>query len=312
MTAAIALDDIHHAYAGRPALAGLSLTVGPGEVFALLGANGGGKTTALKIMAGMLQPDRGTGRILDLPLRDSRAVRARIGYMAQGLALAPHLNVAETLRFRAALYHLDDSGGRIARMIDRFGLGPHTDTRVAALSGGWARRLHMACCLLHGPSVVLLDEPTTGLDAVARQQLWLEIGRLADAGAAVVIATHDHHEAAWAGRGLFLIDGVTALSGRPADMAAAAPGVVLQGPVAASIDTLTALTGVLGGRRDGTDVRLYVRDGAAERIIGHHPGLTRRAPSLADAAYLTVATHESRRQPEMARQPKKTHDKGVA
>lgn len=79
-------------------------------MFALLSANGGGKTTALKIMAGMLQPDRGTGRILGLPLWDSRAVRARIGYMAQGLALAPHLSMAETLRFRSALYHLDDSG----------------------------------------------------------------------------------------------------------------------------------------------------------------------------------------------------------
>lgn len=189
----VSVRGLGKAFAGRSVFAGLSFDVASGDVLGLVGANGGGKTTTLRMLAGLLQPDSGSGSLLGKPLSDP-ANRREIGYMTQRNALYPDLSVAENLAFRAAVH----GAGRtsIAAAIEGYGIGDVLDQRVAALSGGWARRAEFVATVLHKPRLLLLDEPTAGLDVVTRRAMWQWITALAGAGCAVVISTHDLIEAA--------------------------------------------------------------------------------------------------------------------
>jgi ABC-2 type transport system ATP-binding protein len=191
----IDISGLSCAFGGRTVLGGLTLRCGAGAVIGLVGANGGGKTTTLRMLTGLLKPSGGGGTVLGEDVnRPEHARRSRIGYMAQSLALYPELTVSENLRFRCDIL----CGGSIRPadyVIAKYSLESVLASRIAALSGGWARRVQFAASVLHQPTLILLDEPSAGLDARTRRDMWTWISDLASCGSAVVVSTHDLHEA---------------------------------------------------------------------------------------------------------------------
>ena len=179
----------------RSLVCGVTFTLLPGEIIGLVGANGGGKTTTLRMLAGLLRPDVGDGQVLGVPVEARSRPWRQLGYMAQKTALYPELSVRENLRFRCDVFGLPHSNTAIDACAAAFGLESVLDSRIAHLSGGWSKRAQFAATTIHAPGLLLLDEPTAGLDAVTRRDLWTWIGNRAAAGCGVVISTHDLAEA---------------------------------------------------------------------------------------------------------------------
>jgi len=192
----VAVHNLSKRYGRATVVADVTLALWSGEICGFVGANGAGKTTILRMLAGILKPDGAAGQVLGFDLRrDAEEIRERVGYMSQRLSLYPELSVFENLRFRAAIYGLRNPRAAVECAIGEFGLVPWAGSTAGSLSGGWARRLQLAASLLHSPRLVLLDEPTAGLDAAARQDVWRRVERLAAAGAGVIVCTHDLVEA---------------------------------------------------------------------------------------------------------------------
>lgn len=259
-------------YGARPALAGLSLTVQGGEIIGLVGANGGGKTTSLRILAGLLPPDAGRGAVLGYDLLRERAqIRRRVGYLAQRFSLYANLSVRENLNFRAEVFGVARPRQVIADIIERFGLGPFERLAAGQLSGGWARLLQLAAALVHAPALVLLDEPTAGLDAAARQTVWRHLTRLAAEGSAIVLSTHDLADASRCARIAFLAAGIVRANGPPAEVArtTGATVLVIRGAhVLGLVEPLSAVPGVIAGYPSGDCLRVVVAAGAAAEVGG--------------------------------------------
>lgn len=193
--ALLAVDGLGKRFGDRWALRDLSFTLRAGSIVGMVGANGGGKTTTLRLLAGLIRPDAGKGHVLGHDIRDlDTDARRQIGYMSQRLSLYPELTVKENLAFRGALLTHRPTP-LINRAVDRYGLDKVLHTRFDRLSGGWARRAQFAAVTLDDPQILLLDEPTAGLDVVTRQLIWGWLGDLASAGHGVVISTHDLSEA---------------------------------------------------------------------------------------------------------------------
>jgi ABC-2 type transport system ATP-binding protein len=189
------IDGLVKRRGGRDVLRGVSFDVRAGEVVGLLGANGAGKSTIASIVAGLLPSDAGSVVLRQGTL--TRSPRTQLGVASQEIALYPTLTCEENLRFFARLHGLRGARLRshVARVIDGMALGPYRTTRVEALSGGWQRRLHVAAALVHKPAVLLLDEPTAGLDVEARGLMWRQIRALSSEGSAVLLTTHLIEEA---------------------------------------------------------------------------------------------------------------------
>lgn len=188
---AVQVDGVAKAFGQVRALDGVSLSVPPGRIFGLLGPNGSGKTTLIRCLVGLVKPDAGTVRVLGAPMPEL-AVLARVGYMTQAAALYPDLSVEENVRFFATIS--GNAGGvedalRFVDLLDR------RHTVVAHLSGGMRTRLSMACALAHRPELLLLDEPTVGIDPQLRHQMWDGFHRLAADGVTVLVSSHVMDEA---------------------------------------------------------------------------------------------------------------------
>jgi len=179
-------------YAGHEAVRGVDLTVRRGELFALLGTNGAGKTTTLEVLEGHRRPTRGTVRVLGGDPADRRTVRRRVGTMLQDSGLAPELTVRESVRLAGALSGRRDDADRLVGLV---GLAARAGTRVAQLSGGERRRVDFAMAVWGTPELVFLDEPTTGLDPAARDDLWAAVATLREDGVTFVLTTHYLEEA---------------------------------------------------------------------------------------------------------------------
>ncbi len=179
----------------RRVLQGLDLTVSEGEVYGLLGNNGAGKSTAINILTGLLEADAGEAHLRGGPL--TRAMRTWMGVAPQEIALYPHLTCRENLLFFAGVYRLrgTERRRRVDDVIRVMELDEHSRTPVAALSGGWQRRLNLAVAIVHDPRVLILDEPTAGLDIETRHNLWASIRRFAREGTSVLLTTHMLDEA---------------------------------------------------------------------------------------------------------------------
>lgn len=191
----------------------------PGEMIALVGANGGGKTTTLRMLAGLLRPDTGSGRVLGEDVRRPGPERRRhLGYMSQRLALYPDLSVMENLRFHGALHGIGDPMRRIADIAAQYGLGDVLRKPFGQLSGGWARRVQFAAAILHAPPLLLLDEPTAGLDMPTRASLWRWLADLSSQGQCIVVSTHDPAEAAQCAKLIFYSEGRAHALLTPRDM----------------------------------------------------------------------------------------------
>ena len=171
---------------------GLSLEVEAGELFGLVGPDGAGKTTTLRMLAGVLPPTSGRAWVFDTDVADDpEAAKARIAYMSQRFGLYHDLTVGENLDFYADLFGVprDQRPERLARLYEFSGLAPFTDRRAEALSGGMKQKLGLSCALIHRPSLLLLDEPTFGVDPISRRDLWLIIHEMVDEGVTVVVST---------------------------------------------------------------------------------------------------------------------------
>jgi ABC-2 type transport system ATP-binding protein len=209
-TPAIRIVDLAYRYGERRALAGVSFDVQPAEIFALLGPNGSGKTTMFRILSTLVPPQEGRAEILGLNLQSNlRQVRSSIGVVFQSPSLDQKLTVNENLQLQAALYGLsrDVFRERRTELLDQLGLADRRDERVQTLSGGLRRRVELAKGMLHRPQVLLMDEPSTGLDPGARNDLWTYLQRLRDQfQITVALTTHLLEEAAKADR-IGILDG---------------------------------------------------------------------------------------------------------
>jgi len=215
----IEVRDLVHRYGEREALAGISLAVRRGEVFGFLGPNGSGKSTLFRILSTLMAPSGGEATVLGADVaRDPDTVRAGIGVAFQSPSLDPKLSCLENLRHRGHLYGL--SGGALAdrahSLLDRFNLGDRAGERVEKLSGGQRRRVELAAALLHGPSVLLLDEPSTGLDPGARRELGDDLRSLREQdGTTIALTTHLMEEADRCDRLVILDRGRIVAEGTP-------------------------------------------------------------------------------------------------
>jgi ABC-2 type transport system ATP-binding protein len=192
------------------AVDGVSITVKEGEIFGFLGANGAGKTTAIRMLCGLLEPSGGSGRVAGFDIiRETARIRTRIGYMSQKFSLYPDFTVAQNLKLYGSLYGLPAGarGIRIREMSDFLGLGDLQGKVTGALPWGWQQRLSLACANLHQPRILFLDEPTGSVDPVSRRNFWDLIQALSREGTTIFITTHHLDEAEYCHRISIMAEG---------------------------------------------------------------------------------------------------------
>jgi ABC-type multidrug transport system ATPase subunit len=193
---------------------GLSLQVARGEICGFLGANGSGKTTTIRMLCGLLAPDAGSGTCIGYDiLRQAHEIRSQVGYMTQRFSLYDDLTVFENLDFVAALFEMPNRRAAVAEMIERMGLDDRRDQLAGQLSGGWKQRLALAACVLHQPKLLLLDEPTAGVDVKARREFWDLIHDMAVDGLTTLVSTHYMDEAERCSRIVYLARGRIVVQG---------------------------------------------------------------------------------------------------
>jgi ABC-2 type transport system ATP-binding protein len=192
----IDVQGITKRFGGRTVVNNIPMQVRRGEIYGFLGPNGSGKTTFLRMLCGLLTPDAGSGRCLGFDIRrDSREIKKNIGYMTQRFSFYEDLTIAENLDFIAKLYEIPERKTAVDKSLERLGLVERRRQLAGTLSGGWKQRLALAACLIHEPQLLLLDEPTAGVDPKARRDFWEEIHKLAADGLTVLITTHYMDEA---------------------------------------------------------------------------------------------------------------------
>ncbi|MDZ3831176.1 MAG: ABC transporter ATP-binding protein [Sphingopyxis sp.] len=216
MTAAIDVHGLTKRFGGGTVVDQASLRVDAGRICGFLGPNGSGKTTTLRMICGLLIPDAGGGTVLGLDLgHDRQAIKRQIGYMTQKFGLFGDLSIRENLDFVARVYSLDRRRARVDAALEQLGLATRADQLAGKLSGGWKQRLALAACILHEPRILLLDEPTAGVDPQARREFWDQIHDLAKQDMTVLVSTHymDEaercHEIAYIAYGRMLARGTT-------------------------------------------------------------------------------------------------------
>jgi len=183
-------------YEGRAVVDGLDLTVNRGQIYGFLGPNGSGKTTTIRMLCGLLTPDSGSGTCLGYDIRkQAEEIKRQVGYMTQKFGLYEDLSIRENLVFVARVYGLDRVNARVDAALERLGLKERARQLAGKLSGGWKQRLALAACILHEPKLLLLDEPTAGVDPKARRDFWDQIHSLARQGLTVLVSTHYMDEA---------------------------------------------------------------------------------------------------------------------
>ena len=193
---AIDVRGLTKRYGGRAVVDNVDLQVGQGRICGFLGPNGSGKTTTIRMLCGLLRPDAGEGTCLGLDvIRQAREIKRQAGYMTQKFGWYEDLSIRENLEFIARLFEVPQRAEAVDEALQRLGLGERQDQLAGSLSGGWKQRLALAGCLIHKPRLLLLDEPTAGVDPKARRDFWDEIHRLATEGVTVLVSTHYMDEA---------------------------------------------------------------------------------------------------------------------
>ncbi len=195
---ALAIDvrALNKHFGDKHVVQNLSLRVNRGEILGFLGPNGSGKTTSIRMMCGLLTPDSGSGTCLGYDIRkESDQIKRRVGYMTQRFSFWEDLSIRENLDFVARLYEMPSRRQAVDRALDGLNLSARATQLAGALSGGWKQRLALAACMLHQPELLLLDEPTAGVDPKARREFWEELHVLAAGGISILVSTHYMDEA---------------------------------------------------------------------------------------------------------------------
>ena len=196
MTPAIEVRGLTKRYGGRAVVDDFTIRVERGQIYGFLGPNGSGKTTTIRMLCGLLTPDAGEGQCLGYDIRrEAPAIKRNVGYMTQKFSLYEDLSISENLDFIARVYDVKDRRRAVDESLSRLGLIARRAQLAGSLSGGWKQRLALAACLLHKPKLLLLDEPTAGVDPKARREFWDEIHELAAEGLTVLVSTHYMDEA---------------------------------------------------------------------------------------------------------------------
>jgi len=250
---AIDVEGLTKSFDGRKAVRNLSMRVKRGQIYGFLGPNGSGKTTTIRMLCGLLTPDEGRGTCLGYDIRtQADEIKRHVGYMTQRFSLYQDLSVRENLEFVARLYGVADPAAAARAMIERLGLEDRQAQLAGELSGGWKQRLALGACTLPSPQLLLLDEPTAGVDPKARREFWNEIHALAGHGLTVLVSTHymDEaercHEIAYIAYGVLLAHGAV-------DQVIAASHLVTYTVSARNGEGLTQLAEELS-RRPGVDM----------------------------------------------------------
>ncbi|MEM8673497.1 MAG: ABC transporter ATP-binding protein [Cyanobacteria bacterium P01_G01_bin.67] len=222
MAPAVLIENLRKSYGEVQAVTDISFTVQPGEIFGLLGPNGAGKTTTIRCLCTLAKPDAGKIEVGGVnAIASPKAVRQRLGYVAQGVAIDKVLTGRELLKLQAALYHLPRKtiGDRIEQLVAVLGLQEYADNKIGTYSGGILKRLDLAAGLLHQPEVLVLDEPTVGLDIESRMVVWEFLQELRTAGTTVLITSHYLEEIDALADRLAIIDrGIVIAEGKPSDL----------------------------------------------------------------------------------------------
>lgn len=210
----INVQHLKKSFNGKPAVVDISLQVKQGEIFGFMGPNGGGKTTTIRMICGLLTPDGGSGTCVGYDiLTQSQEIKNNIGYMTQQFSLYEELTVRENLDFMARLYGIENAKEVIEKNIEELGLKNRANQLVRTLSGGWKQRLSLSAALLHNPKLLLLDEPTAGVDPRARKEFWDHIQLLSTRGITTLVSTHYMDEAERCNRLAYISGGLILISG---------------------------------------------------------------------------------------------------
>src|SRR5882757_6595237 len=292
---AIDVAGLSKSFGGREVVHDLSMQVKRGTIYGFLGPNGSGKTTTIRMLCGLLTPDSGEGTCLGYDIRrDADKIKRQVGYMTQRFSLYQDLSVRENLEFVARLYGVRDPRGAARDMIKRLGLSGREEQLAGELSGGWKQRLALGACTLPDPQLLLLDEPTAGVDPKARREFWNEIHALAADGLTVLVSTHymDEaercHEIAYIAYGVLLAHGTVEEVIASAHLVTYTVSTANGEGMARLAEELSHRPGVDMVAPFGTSLHVSGRDEAAlEAAIAPYrerPGLTwtRSNPSLED------------------------------
>ncbi len=244
----IDVSDLRKSFGDLKVVDGLSLQVAKGEICGFLGANGSGKTTTIRMLCGLLVPDGGAGQCIGYDIiREPHEIRREVGYMTQRFSLYGDLTVFENLDFVARVFEMKNRRAAVAALIERMGFEERRNQLAGQLSGGWKQRLSLAACVLHEPRLLLLDEPTAGVDVKARREFWDLIHDMAADGLTTLVSTHYMDEAERCGRIVYLAQG----------------RIVVQGGAVA----VAGASGLVTFEATGEDL------GAAARALRHTPGV---------------------------------------
>ena len=281
---AIDVKGLNKSFGDKHVVKDFSLQVKRGEIYGFLGPNGSGKTTSIRMICGLLKPDSGSGQCLGHDvITETSAIKREVGYMTQRFSLWEDLSIRENLEFIARMYGMKDRKQAVAGAIDNLGLGTRRDQLAGTLSGGWKQRLALAACMLHDPKLLLLDEPTAGVDPKARREFWEEIHALAARGISVLVSTHYMDEAERCHRLVYIAYGKLLATGTPDQILHERPlaAWTVSGPDLAALSAqLRALPGVAQVTAFGNTLHVTGDDAdaldAALAPLRSKPGLTWR------------------------------------
>jgi len=244
MTPAIEFANVTKRYGAVEALRGVTFSVAPGEMFGLIGPDGAGKTTAIRTICGLIHVDGGTVRVSGKdPVKDHRAITGTIGYLSQRFSLYGDLSIDENIAFFAEIHGLSDYRTRRDRLLEMTQLTPFRKRLADQLSGGMKQKLALACTLVHEPKVILLDEPTTGVDPVSRREFWKLLSQFLAQGITIVMSTPYLDEAERCTRIALLHEGQVLALDEPGALRSSLPGTLLEVLVATPRESLRALKG---------------------------------------------------------------------
>jgi ABC-2 type transport system ATP-binding protein len=283
---AIEVRGLTKSFDGKTVVDDLTLSVARGEIRGFLGPNGSGKTTTIRMLCGLLTPDAGEGRCLGFDIRTQQEeIKRHVGYMTQGFSLYRDLTIRENLEFVARIYGLQHPREVAQAALERLGLTARANQLAGELSGGWKQRLALGACILPGPSLLLLDEPTAGVDPKARRDFWDEIHHLATQGLTVLVSTHYMDEAERCHEISYILDGRLLVSGAIDD-------IIRNAGLATYVVTGQGLDALAAQLKDAPGVDMVARFGAALHVAGRDAEtMARVAERYADPAHHWAKDH---------------------